>query len=129
MTTTASPVRDTDLHLVVERGAAGCALVVLRGELDLFTGPALSRSMDELIASGRTMITLDLSELTFLDCSGHRVLRTVAEDAERVGGEVRLAGCSRSVRHFLDLMAEVAMAEHGPRGVDPGREMLVGQSH
>lgn len=117
-TMTAPPRGVTGLELVVERGAAGCALVALRGELDLFSGPPLFDSLDELIASGCTIITLDLSELTFLDSAGHRSLRSVADLAEGLGGELRLAGCSRPVRRFLDLTRGILASPPRSRAPD-----------
>jgi anti-sigma B factor antagonist len=114
MNTITSTLRDVGLELGVECGAAGCALVSVRGELDLFTGPALRQSLGELIASGRTSITLDLSGLSFIDSAGHRSLRAVADLAESAGGEVRLDGCSAPVSRFLDVTAGILASTRVP---------------
>jgi anti-anti-sigma factor len=96
---------DAGLELVVTRGPAGCAEVSASGELDLFTGPELRRILGELIASGRTMITLDLTELTFIDSVGLRHVTTAADLAEDLGGALTLSGCSPTVHRFLALVA------------------------
>lgn len=121
MDTTAPSMKDTGLSLGVECGLAGCALVTVGGELDLYSGPALRESLGGLIASGRTTITLDLSELAFIDSAGHRSLREVADLAEGMGGEVLLGGCSRRVRRFLDLTTGIlasAPLSHAPTESD-----------
>jgi anti-anti-sigma factor len=107
MNATASSCTDTGLQCEVERGSAGCARVAVRGELDLLTAPELRQTLGELIASGRTTITLDLTELSFIDSAGHRSIANVADLAEGVGGEVLLGGCSLPVRRFLDLTTRV----------------------
>ncbi len=97
--------QDTPLDVVVERGSAGCARVSLRGELDLFTAPVLRSTLDELIASGRTTISLDLTELAFIDSVGLRSITTAADRAEDLGGGFLLGGCSSIVQRFLALTA------------------------
>lgn len=67
----------------------------------------ISQTVGELIASGRTVITLDLTALSFLDSAGHVSIGAVADLAEGLGGEVRLDGCSRPVRRFLDLTSSI----------------------
>ena len=134
MTTSGPSSEDAGLALMVERGAAGCAWVAARGELDLFTGPALRKTVGELIASGRTVITLDLTALSFLDSAGHRSIGSVADLAESLGGEVRLDGCSRQVRRFLELTRNILASapRDGPtarpdwNGAGDGRPREVG---
>jgi anti-sigma B factor antagonist len=110
MSTSAASLHDVGLELDVECGPAGCALVAVRGELDLFTGPALRQGLGELIASGRTLITLDLSQLSFIDSAGHRSLRAVADLAESAGGDLRLDGCSAPVSRFLDVTSGILVS-------------------
>jgi anti-anti-sigma factor len=98
---------ETGLDVSVACGSAGCVLVSVRGELDMFGGAALLQRLRELIASGRITITLDLSDLTFIDTAGYRSLESAADEAEARGGEVLIGACSRPVRRFLDLTASV----------------------
>jgi anti-anti-sigma factor len=110
MTTTAASWDGAGLALDVVSGPVGCAYVAAVGELDVYTGAALCQTVGELLASGRTTITLDLSALSFIDSAGHRSIDTMAGRAERLGGEVRLCGCSPRVRRFLDLTTAVRLS-------------------
>ena len=107
---TAPSSNGTWFALDVVSGPVGCACVAARGELDLYTGAALCRTVGELLASGRTMITLDLTALSFIDSAGHRSIGTMADLAEGLGGEVRLRGCSPQARRFLDLTTAVLVS-------------------
>jgi len=40
------------------------------GDLDVYTSPRLLSCIDELLAEGRTRITVDLQAVTFIDSSG-----------------------------------------------------------
>jgi anti-sigma B factor antagonist len=117
MATTGTSVHDTGLELDVERGSVGCATVALHGELDLFTAAALRQTLGELLASGRTMVTLDLTGLSFIDSAGHRSIGTMADLAEGLGGAVRLGGCSPRVRHFLDLTTSILVVPTGSAAI------------
>ena len=107
MTTTAPASECPALHVDIERGSAGCATVAVRGDLDVCTGPALAAALGELIASGRTTITLDLTDMGFIDSAGHRSIRSAADHVESLGGELLLGGCSPMVRRFLDVTSGV----------------------
>jgi anti-sigma B factor antagonist len=54
------------------QGPAG-KLEVL-GELDMRTTDQLTQSLNELLAHGATDVTIDLSQLSFMDSSGLRLL-------------------------------------------------------
>lgn len=105
-----SVIEDAQVRLTITRGPAGAALVAARGELDGFTGPAMLQELMHLIASGYITLTLDLTDLTFMDSSGHRSLRSVADQAESAGGELLLGECSPPVRRFLAITTRVLTA-------------------
>jgi len=71
--------------------ADGCVVVRLQGELDMATTPALSRALDAALDGRPHALALDLSELTFIDSTGIRVLIT---GSRRAGGQ----GCSFVLR-------------------------------
>lgn len=48
--------------------------VAAAGELDLLTSPALARELSTAHDSGAQRVVLDLSDLTFVDCAGLRVI-------------------------------------------------------
>jgi anti-sigma B factor antagonist len=74
-------VRPTEFkiaHRVTEAGAT----LTITGELDLSTAPVLSESI-ELLRRDMNALTLDLSELSFMDSTGLRLLIEVDQRAKR----------------------------------------------
>jgi anti-anti-sigma factor len=74
----------------------------LIGELDISNADTLGALLDREVQSDGD-ITLDLSELTFIDSSGIRVLLK-AMDSLNGKGMLVLSSPSSSVRHILSLM-------------------------
>jgi anti-sigma B factor antagonist len=73
----------------------------LIGELDLATAPALKAAFDELPARGS--VTLDLTELTFIDSSG---LHAIMQFAPSLNGDgpLTLANPSAHVSRLLEIV-------------------------
>jgi anti-anti-sigma factor len=62
----------------------GAASVRLTGELDLATACRLEQALHDAQAEASEVV-LDLRDLTFLDCSGMRVILAAAQRARRAG--------------------------------------------
>jgi anti-sigma B factor antagonist len=93
--------RHEGLVVTVRRQRDG-AVVALRGELDLATAGDLATRLDALV--GRTTdIEIDLSELSFIDCQGIRVLVEAAR-RHRPRGVVALGSPSAFTRRVLRLL-------------------------
>jgi anti-anti-sigma factor len=52
----------------------GISVIRVVGEIDLHTAPILRTALDEVIASQRERLVLDLRAVSFMDCSGINVL-------------------------------------------------------
>jgi anti-anti-sigma factor len=74
----------------------------LSGECDLAGGDELRAALDAATDSART-ITIDLSELAFIDCSALACLTKVAARLADDGGKLILAGGSGQVSRLLEL--------------------------
>jgi anti-anti-sigma factor len=81
----------------------------LIGEMDISNAETLAAVLEKK-ADGEGDITLDLSELTFIDSSGIRVLLR-AMDRLDGKGRLLLVSPTDSVRHVLSLMG---LEERGP---------------
>jgi len=82
------------------------ARVFIRGELDLATAPALQQRVGELLATNgqhRSLVVLDLDELTFCDSSGLRALLQLADHSRQVGTTLRLTNVGARLRQLLEL--------------------------
>jgi len=90
------------MWLTVRSGGVGLVgVVVLHGELDLATQPALERGLAVLLRGGYTRVVADLGGVGFADLSGLRPLVRAQRQVRSDGGWLRLAGPPRSARRIL----------------------------
>jgi anti-anti-sigma factor len=86
----------------------GAVRLMLRGELDMSgvvdTEAAVRAAAD--LADGR--LTIDLSELAFLDVFGARALLRVADEVLSTGRSVVIANPNRHVRRLFELITDLA---------------------
>lgn len=76
--------------------------VVVQGEIDLVTAPMLERQLEDALASGRELVEVDLSGVTFMDARGVSVL-VAARKAAGDATSLRLHAPSDAVVRMLDL--------------------------
>ena len=74
----------------------------LVGELDISTVEDAARAL--AAAASLTNISLDLSELTFIDSSGVRLLLNLIRDQRSKGGDLVLHAPTQTVRHVFDIL-------------------------
>jgi anti-anti-sigma factor len=72
----------------------------LTGDIDYAVSPKLRRELDRRSAQPPDQIVVDLSGVTFMDCSG---LRPLLEVQERIGDRLRLENLPRQVSRLLQL--------------------------
>jgi anti-sigma B factor antagonist len=78
--------------------------VVVGGELDLATAPALRDRLLAVIDAGATGITLDMRDVSFVDSSGLGVLVGAHKRLrEATGGSLTIVGPQDAVRKVLDI--------------------------
>lgn len=78
-------------------------IVTLRGELDLASAPATARILRAAVAP-HLRIIVDLTEVTFIDCSGVAELLSARAQVEQAGGALLLTGLHPRVRRILSLL-------------------------
>ena len=77
-------------------------IVRVHGDLDLSTAADLANAI-EFDCPGAAHLTIDLSELSFLDCAGLRVLLYARARAESSGGDLLLIRGRDSVQRVFRL--------------------------
>jgi anti-sigma B factor antagonist len=77
--------------------------VRLIGELDMSTAPRLREELLRLVSDGATMVTVDLSELAFVDSTGLSVLITGLKRLRQQGGEMALRSPTPGTRRVLEI--------------------------
>jgi anti-anti-sigma factor len=66
------------------------ALITLAGEIDLDTVPLVRASLERCLRDGIRTIDVDLTLVTFCDCSGLNVFLNAAQRITAAGGTLRL---------------------------------------
>jgi anti-sigma B factor antagonist len=108
-------VRPVRLEVTVQPGRAGPTLAV-EGELDLSSIPLLAQHIDGQVTPEQEALTLDLSEVTFMDSSGLRLLIELNERAEREGWSLSLIAPAHESANLVLRMtgADRALPFEGP---------------
>ena len=113
------------------RGEAGCAVLTVGGEIDLATAPDLAAAARSALDEISSALVIDLSEVTFLDSTGLKVLLTVQKQAQSAGGGLALAGVAGPVEKVIvvtglteifticpDVLTAVATGVAAPTGAE-----------
>jgi anti-anti-sigma factor len=77
--------------------------ISLSGELDLATAAEVQRELERVEATDAESIVLDLSELTFMDSTGVRLLVTAHARARADSNRLALLRGGRAVQRILQL--------------------------
>ena len=91
-----------DLQVIVSSAAAGHEVRLL-GELDMSTAPQLRDELVRLASGGPTLVTVDLSQLAFIDSTGLSVLITSLKQLRQQGGDMALRSPGPSTRKVLEI--------------------------
>jgi anti-sigma B factor antagonist len=91
------------LGLSCRTGADGNQVVSVTGELDIATAEQAYAYISEVIDSWPTMVSVDLSGLTFCDASGLGVLAKIARHARQAGRQLRLTSARPSLLKIIRL--------------------------
>ncbi|MGH9070271.1 MAG: STAS domain-containing protein [Acidimicrobiales bacterium] len=79
-----------DIEIDIVDSAAPCAVLAVRGEVDVYTAPRLRESLVELVGGGTNRIVVDLEGVEFLDSTGIGVLVGGLKRVRTHGGELAL---------------------------------------
>ena len=79
------------------------AAVVLDGDIDIATCPAIRRFLMAAISGRDVHLAVNLSGVTFIDAAGIGVLVAAANRARQAGGGLSLLAPSPQVRRLLDV--------------------------
>ncbi|MDW4910316.1 STAS domain-containing protein [Streptomyces sp. ADMS] len=80
------------------------ALITLTGEIDLLSAPLVQVSLEQCLRDGIHTIDVDLTPVTFCDCSGLNVFLHAAQQTIAAGGTLRLHNPPPTMSRILDLV-------------------------
>ncbi|WP_371660491.1 STAS domain-containing protein [Streptomyces sp. NBC_00280] len=99
------------------------ALITLAGEIDLESAPLVRLSLEQCLRDGIRAIDIDLTHVTFCDCSGLNAFLLAAQQTTAVGGTLRLHHPPPMLARMLDLIgppaALVPVSPDGPVALVP----------
>ena len=95
------------------------ATVVLDGEIDIATSPAIRRFLMAAINGGNVHLAVDMSGVTFIGAAGIGVLVAAANRAREAGGGLSLLAASRQVQRLLDIFHLDAILPAAQRSAGP----------
>lgn len=88
----ATPPSHAPLTVTTTVTAADAATAVLTGRLDAVAAPELHEALAGLLAGGHRHLTVDLSDVSFVDSAGLAVLVRSRRETRLQGGDVVLIG-------------------------------------
>jgi anti-sigma B factor antagonist len=91
------------LNLDVVDRSAGRATARLSGDLDIVTSEDAKRELAELLDDGAATLTLDLSDVGFVDSSGLGVLVALHRHAEATGGRFVVRSVPPAVQRLFEI--------------------------
>jgi anti-sigma B factor antagonist len=98
------------LFQISECHLRGCSVMFVRGEIDLATVNHVESSGTRLLADAGRGLVVDLSETTFMDVGGVRVLERLSRSARENGGPFVVVACHDAVLRILALAARPQLA-------------------
>ena len=103
------------MTLVIERqDAAGAAVLVARGDVDVESGPALREALLDAIGEGGGRVVVDLEGVDFIDSAGLGVLVGGLKRARSNEGDLVIVATGRSVTRVLELTGLTRVFEIHP---------------
>ncbi len=91
------------MEIVARKGGHGETVLALEGELDLGTAEPLRESLFDVIESDGDAVAVDMSECSFIDSTGLRILVEAARRLGRDGQRLRLIGMSDQPLRVFEL--------------------------
>ena len=78
-------------------------VVMLRGDVDMATADQIEQAAGDLIGSGHTTLTVDMSEVAFCDSAGLTTLVRIKKACNDSGGQFAVSSPQPHVLHVLAL--------------------------
>jgi anti-sigma B factor antagonist len=89
----------------------GGASVALSGELDVATAPVLLEYLTEFVSQNRIDITVDISDVSFMEYTGLSVFLMAQRRLELLGGSLMVRHPRESVRQLFQLTGLAALLQ------------------
>jgi anti-sigma B factor antagonist len=85
------------------------SIMNVKGRIDSNTAPELDSALSNLLSSNRNKIVLNLQAVEYLSSAGLRALVKALKDAQKSGGDLRLASVSEPIEVILRTVGMMQM--------------------
>ena len=99
----------TNNLLIVTDNTQDVAVMNVKGRVDSNTAPELDSALENLLKSDKNKIVLNLEAVEYLSSAGLRALVKALKDAQKSGGDVRLASVSEPIEVILRTVGMLQM--------------------
>ncbi|MBV2364301.1 STAS domain-containing protein [Streptomonospora sp. NEAU-YY374] len=86
-----------------------CAVVTVRGEIDLYTAPQLQSGLLNALEDGARRLVIDMSGVEFCDSTGMSVLLSAMKRARERKGTLELVAPKPAVRKILEVTGLISV--------------------
>ena len=105
-----------EFHVEVVDSWPGISVVDVAGDVDLHSAPELRDTLSTLVDSDTRQVTLDLSNVTFLDSMGLGVILGTKKRLAATGRELELVVANPEIRRIFEItMLDRIFALHASR--------------
>lgn len=99
---------------ITTRQEAGATRIAVSGEVDVSNAPELREPLNQALEDGASLVTVDLSEVPYIDSTGIGVLVGAAHRAAGTGARLVVEHPQANVLRVLDMLG--VSAELGVEG-------------
>ncbi|WP_411842607.1 anti-sigma factor antagonist [Salinicoccus sp. HZC-1] len=78
-------------------------LIVLNGELDVYTAPELQKVLDPIRQSGSHNIKIDLTDVSYMDSTGLGIFVGTLKELNQHDRELRVTGVSNRILRLFEI--------------------------
>jgi len=89
--------------VTLERADNGVAVVVLAGEVDLYTAPRFKEALFQAIDEGGSLVVVDMSGVSFIDSTALGVLVSGGRRLEQASGALAIGCPDERIRRILEI--------------------------
>jgi anti-sigma B factor antagonist len=86
-------------------------VVLLRGEVDAGVSLEVVRTLSRIIDDGVSRVTVDLTDVTFIDSAGMNALVRTHVHGNALGTRLRIRGATGTARRALEICGLIALLE------------------
>jgi anti-sigma B factor antagonist len=103
-----------DNLLIVTDNTQNVAIMNVKGRVDSNTAPELDNALANLLNNDKNKIVLNLEAVEYLSSAGLRALVKALKDAQKSGGDLRLAAVSQPIEVILRTVGMMQMFKMYP---------------